>query len=130
MVVVDPSHPWARRRKPLRANELAATPLIVRESGSGTRITLETTLSGHEVASPLLELGSNSAVKISVRAPVWRPRCSAPWPSTQTSAAAPCVRCRSTTLTSAADFVPYGTLRVGSPVQPPIWSSSPNGRPR
>lgn len=70
VVVVDPSHPWARRRKPLRAAELAATPLIVREPGSGTRNTLETMLSGHEVAPPLLELGSNSAVKISVRAGV------------------------------------------------------------
>lgn len=70
VVVVDPSHPWARRRKPLRAAELAATPLIVREPGSGTRNTLETMLSGHEVAPPLLALGSNSAVKISVRAGV------------------------------------------------------------
>lgn len=67
VVVVDPSHPWARRRKPLRAAELAATPLIVREPGSGTRLTLDTMLTGHEVAAPLLELGSNSAVKISVR---------------------------------------------------------------
>ena len=70
VVVVNPSHPWARRRKPLRAAELAATPLIVREPGSGTRITLDTMLSGHEAAPPLLELGSNSAVKISVRAGV------------------------------------------------------------
>jgi DNA-binding transcriptional LysR family regulator len=70
VVVVDPSHPWARRRKPLRAAELAATPLIVREPGSGTRTTLDTMLRGHEVAPPLLELGSNSAVTISVRAGV------------------------------------------------------------
>lgn len=70
VVVVDPSHPWARRRKPLRAAELAATPLIVREPGSGTRITLDTMLSDHELAPPLLELGSNSAVKISVTAGV------------------------------------------------------------
>jgi DNA-binding transcriptional LysR family regulator len=70
VVVVDPSHPWARRRKPLRVAELAATSLIVREPGSGTRITLDTMLSGHDVAPPLLELGSNSAVKISVRAGV------------------------------------------------------------
>ena len=70
VVVVDPGHPWARRRKPLRAAELAATPLIVREPGSGTRTTLDTMLSGHELAPPLLELGSNSAVKISVTAGV------------------------------------------------------------
>ena len=29
--------PWARRRTPLAAAELAATPLILREEGSGTR---------------------------------------------------------------------------------------------
>lgn len=70
VVVVDPSHPWARRRKPLRATELAATPLIVREPGSGTRITLDTKLHDHDIAPPLLELSSNSAVRISVRAGV------------------------------------------------------------
>jgi DNA-binding transcriptional LysR family regulator len=39
-------------------------------SVAGTRITLDIMLSGHEAAPPLLELGSNSAVKISVRAGV------------------------------------------------------------
>ncbi|MGW3625288.1 LysR family transcriptional regulator [Streptomyces sp. NPDC000880] len=37
VVVVAPGHPWARRRKPLPLRTLAATPLIVREQGSGTR---------------------------------------------------------------------------------------------
>lgn len=35
-VVVDPGHPWAARRR-RRPAELAATPLVSREHGSGTR---------------------------------------------------------------------------------------------
>ncbi|MFI7535545.1 LysR family transcriptional regulator [Streptosporangium sp. NPDC049376] len=63
VVVVAPGHPWARRRTALLAAELAATPLVVRERGSGTRETLDRALVGHEVAAPRLELGSNAAVK-------------------------------------------------------------------
>lgn len=70
VVVVAPGHSWARRRRPLLAAELAATPLIVRELGSGTRTTLERLLTGHEMAPPALELGSNAAVRISVAAGV------------------------------------------------------------
>src|SRR5699024_4388408 len=36
-VVVHPHHPWARLRRPVTVAELAAAPLVVRESGSGTR---------------------------------------------------------------------------------------------
>ncbi|MBB4916693.1 LysR family transcriptional regulator [Streptosporangium saharense] len=63
VVVVAPGHPWARRRTALLAAELAATALVVRERGSGTRETLDRALAGHEVAAPRLELGSNAAVK-------------------------------------------------------------------
>ncbi|MCK2217233.1 LysR substrate-binding domain-containing protein [Actinomadura sp. ATCC 31491] len=63
VVVVAPGHPWARRRTALRGAELAATPLVVREPGSGTRETLELAFSGLHRAGPRLELGSNSAVK-------------------------------------------------------------------
>lgn len=63
VVVVAPDHPWARRRTALRGAELAATPLVVREPGSGTRETLEVAFKGLHRASPRLELGSNSAVK-------------------------------------------------------------------
>ncbi|MEU4549877.1 LysR family transcriptional regulator [Nonomuraea dietziae] len=63
VVVVGPAHPWARRRTVLRVAELAATPLVVREPGSGTRETLDLAFAGQHVASPRLELGSNSAVK-------------------------------------------------------------------
>jgi DNA-binding transcriptional LysR family regulator len=63
VVVVAPGHPWARRRTALRGPELAATPLVVREPGSGTRETLDVAFGGLRQASPRLELGSNSAVK-------------------------------------------------------------------
>ncbi|EHN74839.1 LysR family, partial [Streptomyces coelicoflavus ZG0656] len=55
----------ARRRRPLLAAELAATPLVVRERGSGTRVALERALrrAGAEETRPLLELGSAAAVR-------------------------------------------------------------------
>lgn len=63
IVVTAPGHPWARRRKPVGAAELAATPLILREEGSGTRQVLNTALGG--LARPLIELSSTTAVKAS-----------------------------------------------------------------
>ncbi|MFC9847035.1 LysR family transcriptional regulator [Streptomyces sp. NPDC060223] len=63
IVVTAPEHPWAHRRKPLGAAELASTPLILREEGSGTRQVLEAALGG--LARPLLELNSTTAVKAS-----------------------------------------------------------------
>lgn len=64
IVVTAPTHPWARRRSPLSAAELASTPLILREEGSGTRQVLDTALGG--LARPLIELSSTTAVKASV----------------------------------------------------------------
>ncbi|KES03743.1 LysR family transcriptional regulator [Streptomyces toyocaensis] len=65
IVVVAPAHPWARRRRPLLARELAATALVVRERGSGTRVALERALrrAGAQETRPLLELGSAAAVR-------------------------------------------------------------------
>ncbi|MCS0636155.1 LysR family transcriptional regulator [Streptomyces sp. LP05-1] len=64
LVVAAPRHPWARRRAPLTPAELAATPLVLREYGSGTRQVLDSALAGHGgVAEPLLELASTTAVK-------------------------------------------------------------------
>ncbi|MFI1768231.1 LysR family transcriptional regulator [Streptomyces sp. NPDC020800] len=63
IVVTAPGHPWARRRRPVTAQELAATPLILRERGSGTRQVLDTALGG--LARPLIELSSTTAVKAS-----------------------------------------------------------------
>jgi molybdate transport repressor ModE-like protein len=63
IVVTAPGHPWARRRRPLSAGELASTPLVLREEGSGTRQVLNAALGG--LARPLLELSSTTAVKAS-----------------------------------------------------------------
>ncbi|MDT0487072.1 LysR family transcriptional regulator [Streptomyces doebereineriae] len=64
IVVTAPGHVWARRRRPLASTELAATPLILREKGSGTRQVLDTALGG--LARPLIELSSTTAVKAAV----------------------------------------------------------------
>ena len=66
VVVVHPDHPWARRRRPLTMAELAATPLLVREPGSGTRSTLDLVLQEFDRPAPLLELGSGAAIRTSV----------------------------------------------------------------
>lgn len=63
IVVTAPTHPWARRRRPVPAGELASTPLILREKGSGTRQVLDAALGG--LARPLIELSSTTAVKAS-----------------------------------------------------------------
>ncbi len=69
-VVVHPRHPWARLHRPLTVSELAAAPLVVRESGSGTRTTLDVALADYPRPAPLLELGSSAAVRTSVLAQV------------------------------------------------------------
>ncbi len=66
VVVVHPEHPWARRGKPIPIAELAATPLVVREPGSGMRNTLDVALQEYDRAEPLLELGSAAAIRTSV----------------------------------------------------------------
>ncbi|HEY9366857.1 LysR family transcriptional regulator [Streptomyces sp.] len=64
VVVAAPGHRWARRRAPLTAAELSATPLILRERGSGTRQVLDAALAEEGgLAQPLLELASTTAVK-------------------------------------------------------------------
>ncbi|MBX9366486.1 LysR family transcriptional regulator, partial [Streptomyces sp. WAC04114] len=64
IVVTAPGHAWARRRRSLAAEELASTPLILREEGSGTRQVLDAALGG--LARPLIELSSTTAVKAAV----------------------------------------------------------------
>ena len=73
IVIVRPDHPWARRRTPLTAAELDATPLVVREAGSGTRDSLtealRTALGPQAGATPpALELTTASAVRSAVLA--------------------------------------------------------------
>ena len=68
VVVVPAGHVLSRRRRPLTAADLARTPLVVREAGSGTRETLGVALRGHDLVPPVIELGSNAAVKGAVLA--------------------------------------------------------------
>ena len=66
VVVVDSAHPWARRTTPLAAQEMAATPLLQREDGSGTRRTFlhACRAAGLEPVEPAQSLASNTAVRV------------------------------------------------------------------
>ncbi|TPW77919.1 LysR family transcriptional regulator [Schumannella soli] len=64
--VVAPDHPWASRTAPLDLAELAATPLAVREQGSGTRRALERLLAERGAGAPVapaMELDTSAAVR-------------------------------------------------------------------
>lgn len=68
-LVVHPGHRWATRTRPVELTELAATPLVQREPGSGTRETIEAVLDGQpDMAQPVVELSSTSAIKAAVEA--------------------------------------------------------------
>ena len=69
-VVVAPHHPWGQRTEPLTAADLVATPLVMREDGSGTRRTLLAALAPLVPVPPAMELSSNAAVLGAVRAGV------------------------------------------------------------
>ncbi|APX32176.1 LysR family transcriptional regulator [Brachybacterium sp. P6-10-X1] len=66
VVVVAPHHPWASREEPIGLEELAATPLVVREGGSGTRDAFEELVPSAARTAPVQELGSNAAVRVAV----------------------------------------------------------------
>lgn len=68
VLVIAPDHPWSRRRGKLPLEALAATPLVTREQGSGTRNVLDRALGPLGPATASLELGSNAAVRVAVRA--------------------------------------------------------------
>jgi len=73
-LVVAPTHRWARRRSGVPATELAQTPLVSREAGSGTRLFLEEALhvqAGLEQVPPAAELSSTTAIKAAVTAGAW-----------------------------------------------------------
>lgn len=61
VLIVPPGHPWATRGKPVTMNELATTPLVEREAGSGTRAFLDEHV-GVVRAAPIVEFNSNSAI--------------------------------------------------------------------
>lgn len=65
-VVVAPGHPWALRTQALALDELAATALVVREGGSGTRDAFEELVPAAASTPPIQELGSNAAVRVAV----------------------------------------------------------------
>jgi molybdate transport repressor ModE-like protein len=73
LVVTAPGHPWATRRRPLELAEIAATRLVMREAGSGTRDTLTDHLAAQR--PPLrpriaMELGTSAAVRSAIAAGV------------------------------------------------------------
>jgi DNA-binding transcriptional LysR family regulator len=73
LVVAAPGHPWAGRLRPLGLAEIAATPLVMREAGSGTRDTLTDHLAAQD--PPLrpriaMELGTSAAVRSAIAAGV------------------------------------------------------------
>lgn len=66
VLVIAAHHPWAERTEPVGLEELAATSLVVREGGSGTREALEAVVGDSPLAPPAMVLGSNAAVRIAV----------------------------------------------------------------
>ncbi len=67
VVVVSRRHPWAGRTN-LTLAELARTPLVTREAGSGTREAFEQLVPGAAQTPPLQTLPSNAAVMVAVGA--------------------------------------------------------------
>jgi DNA-binding transcriptional LysR family regulator len=69
VIVVARDHPWSRRRRPITARELAATPLLLREPGSGTRDVLTEALGARGLGViAAMELGSTTAIKAAAAA--------------------------------------------------------------
>lgn len=70
VLVVAPGHPWARRRGGVALEQVARTPLVTREPGSGTRRALELILAkampGVEIADPAVELSTEGAVNAAI----------------------------------------------------------------
>lgn len=64
LIVVPAGHPWSRRRRPITAQQLAGTPLVLRETGSGTREVLTDALESRGLGvTAAMELGSTTAIK-------------------------------------------------------------------
>lgn len=68
-IVVSPRHPWAKRTL-VSAAELAATPLVGREPGSGTRLALERALAAavgaDAIAQPAAELATTAGIRATI----------------------------------------------------------------
>jgi molybdate transport repressor ModE-like protein len=71
VVVVGPSHPWARRRSGITAEELAGASLVTRERGSGTRLAFDRALASAGfplLAEPAAEFSTTSAIRSTIMA--------------------------------------------------------------
>lgn len=66
-IVVSPRHPWAARAS-VSAAELAGTPLVGREPGSGTRLALERALAAAVGADAIVEPAAELATTAGIRA--------------------------------------------------------------
>jgi DNA-binding transcriptional LysR family regulator len=68
VLVVSRDHPWAQRCSLVSPAQLAATPLVLREAGSGTRQVLEDQLARQGLRTMTqLELGSTAAIFAAAR---------------------------------------------------------------
>lgn len=68
-VIAHPDHHWAKRLRPLRPEHLASERLVMREEQSGTRGRIYELLEPYRpdpAPTPVLELGSTSAIKAAV----------------------------------------------------------------
>lgn len=71
MIAVAPTHEWATRSGPVPVTELADTELLVRESGSGTRFTLDRALQRHGLSlREGMVVASNTALRAAATAGV------------------------------------------------------------
>lgn len=74
IVVVASDHRWARSGRRISLSELASTPLVARERGSGTRRSLELLITQRSadmsLVSPLAELQTSAAVRAAAAAGV------------------------------------------------------------
>ncbi len=73
VLVIRPDHAWARRTKAISAAELARTPLVTREAGSGTRDFLDAALAvvvgkDYQPTRPALEMSTSASVRAAVLA--------------------------------------------------------------
>jgi len=73
VLVVSGQHPWAHRNRAVGARELAGTPLVTREPGSGTRSAFQAAMAvalgaGAQLSEPVAEFGTATAVREAVRA--------------------------------------------------------------
>lgn len=68
LVVIAPAqHSWSREIRPISLRELAATPLVMREDGSGTRRMYYRLMEEHHhPVDPFMELNSNVAIRSAV----------------------------------------------------------------